>query len=69
MITVDPQQDDQVARDIHTIRNWVIFFGVVAVLGMVLAIVGVVVVAHAVSTTSSTTTTSCDLTNPNYPNC
>lgn len=67
MITTDPQQTDQVARDIHTIRNWVIFFGVVAVLGVVLSIIGVAVAVHVAST--ATTSVSCDITNPNFPNC
>ena len=30
----------QIAADISTIRKWIIFFGVIAVIGMILALLG-----------------------------
>ena len=30
------------ARDIHTIKNWVIFFGVMAVMGLIVGVIAAV---------------------------
>lgn len=68
----------QVARDIRIIRNWVAFFGVLTILGLVTGIIFGIVIAHEISQNNQNnqnnqngvnSTSTCDPSNPSYPFC